>query len=85
MTNKAKESILNRKLYSIMGNTKNTNRNIRGKYSFLIISMLLEKYIYAFSCFSSLCSGLSEILEIVFAANSVKHMLTDKATSRTSR
>ena len=38
-----------------------------------------------FHAFSSLCSGLPEILEIVFAANNVKHMLTDKATSRTSR
>ena len=38
-----------------------------------------------FHAFSSLCSGLPEILEVVFAANSVKHMLTDKATSRTSR
>ena len=38
-----------------------------------------------FHVFSSLCSGLPEILEIVFAANSVKHTLTDKATSRTKR
>ena len=38
-----------------------------------------------FHAFSSLFSGLPEILEVVFAANSVKHMLRDKATSRTSR
>ena len=38
-----------------------------------------------FHAFSSFCSGLPEILEIVFAANKVKHMLTDKATSGTSR
>ena len=38
-----------------------------------------------FLAFTSLFSGLPEILEVVFAANSVKHMLRDKATSRTSR
>ena len=48
------------------------------------------KYIYMQACihvdaFSRLCSDLPEILAIVFAANSVKYMLTDIATSRTCR